>query len=296
VGSLCLGSFVWGNGTALLGGGARINQFKVTETVGTTTTTTSTTQATSSFPVNGDVTPYGMATDANDAPGDLYVEGSTPSSLALVAQDDVVITNSLSASNPPSNAVEVVAQNNVRVYHPVGCTSTDGGLLAATTAGFCPNDVTGLYSGVLATAARPDQQYANLAADQKNGAPLTDLAIHAAVFALGNASTNCPEPTGGGGFCGGEFTTDNYNRGDGLGTLTVTGGVYMAHHGPVGQEWEVSDTSGQTSRPYSGYHLTLQYQDLTAAITAITANAVVPLTEVSSSVWRIVSISQGTAS
>jgi hypothetical protein len=166
--------------------------------------------------------------------------------------------------------------------------------LAATTFGFCPNDITGLYNGVLPAAARPDQQYTNLAGDFSGSTPatLTNLHITADVYALGSASTSCPQPSGGGGFCGGEFTTDNYDRASGLGTLTVTGGVYMAHHGPVGQEWEIYDTSGQSSRPYSGYDFTVKFQNLSTLLDAVsTVSGVLTTTTSSSSVWRIISVS-----
>jgi len=250
VAGVCLGAKVWGNGAAILGAGLSFPQFQMTETVKKTTATTSTTAATSQFPIATDITPYAMATGATSAPGDLYLEGTATASMALVAQNDVVVTNSLVPSSA-SSGLEVIAQNNVRAYHPVKCTSVDASAIAATTSGFCPDDITGLYSGVLATAARPDQQYTNLAPS------VTNMNITAAVFALGNAPSTlvCPRPSSGG-ICGGEITSDNYNRGVGLGTLTVTGGAFMAHHGPVGQEWEIAASTGQTSRPYSGYQYT----------------------------------------
>jgi hypothetical protein len=287
--AVCVGQG-WGDGSGLLGGGLSISQFKVTETVNTTTVTTTTTDATSKFPITGDVTPYGAGM-TTAGPGDLYVEGTSATTLALVAQNDVVITNTLKPADVTNNALEVVARNDVRVYHPVSCKSTDSTAIAATTAGFCPNDITGLYSGVLATADRPDQQYTNLA-----GTALNNLTINAAIFALGNATSSCPQPSAGGGYCGGEFTADNYNRGSSLGTVTVVGGIYMAHHGPVGQEWEIADTTGQTSRPYSGYQLTDRYQNLGPAIAA-SANVakVLATTTVTSSLWRIVSVSTGTS-
>jgi hypothetical protein len=205
--------------------------------------------------------------------------------MALIAQNDVVVTNSLAASGA-TNGLEIIAQNNVRAYHPVKCTSVDTTAVAATTVGFCPNDITGLYSGVLATAARPDQQYTNLAPS------VTDLGITAAIFALGNAPTTlvCPRPSSGG-ICGGEITTDNYNRGNALGTLTVTGGAYMAHHGPVGQEWEIAATAGQSSRPNSGYQYTGKYLNLAAALAGF--STILQTTSTSPFYWRVLSVSTG---
>jgi hypothetical protein len=281
----CVGTKVWGNGSPLLGGGLSIPQFQMIETVKAATATTSTTLASSQFPIATDVTPYAMPASATSGPGDLYVEGTATASMALIAQNDVVVTNSLAASGA-TNGLEIIAQNNVRAYHPVKCTSVDTTAVAATTVGFCPNDITGLYSGVLATAARPDQQYTNLAPS------VTDLGITAAIFALGNAPTTlvCPRPSSGG-ICGGEITTDNYNRGNALGTLTVTGGAYMAHHGPVGQEWEIAATAGQSSRPNSGYQYTGKYLNLAAALAGF--STILQTTSTSPFYWRVLSVSTG---
>ena len=211
--NLCLGSKVWGNGTALAGSGLSIPQFTMTETVKGATATTTTTLAASQFPIATDVTPYAMPSTSASGPGDLYVEGTATASMALIAANDVVVTNSL-APNSATYGLEIIAQNNLRAYHPVTCTSVDAAAIAATTVGFCPNDITGLYSGVLATAARPDQQYTNLSPSVAN------LTIHGVIFALGipQSSVSCPQPPQGGGVCGGEFTVDNYSRGDSVGT------------------------------------------------------------------------------
>jgi hypothetical protein len=233
-----------------------------------------------------DVTQYAMATDANNAPGDLYVEGTSNIPLALTADNDVVITNSLAPSSSAAG-IEVIAKDNVRVYHPVSCVATD----STTTVGFCPNDITGLYTGVLASGARPDQQYTNLRTD------LGNLNINAAVFALGTATStlSCPQPTGATtATCDGEFTVDNYNRGDSIGTtplgaVTVTGTLSQVHHGAVGQEWEIPNSTGQTSRPYSGYQLNIKYQNLQTVLSPFTS--LLNTTSSTSSQWRVVSVS-----
>jgi hypothetical protein len=279
---LCVGTPVWGNGTPLLGGGTSVPQFQVTDTVNTSAVTTSSTPATSQFPIAGDVTPYAMASSSTSAPGDLYVEGTATASMALIAQNDVVITSGLGTASS-SNGLEIIGQNNVRVYHPVGCVSTDPTALAATTAGFCPNDITGLYKGVLPTAARPDQQYTNLVTP-------ANLNVTGLIFALGNAPSTVPCPRfGTNGICGGEVTTDNYNRGNALGTLMITGGTYMAHHGPLGQEWEIPATAGQSSRPYSGYQYTGQYLNLASALSAF--STILKTTSSTPFYWRIISVS-----
>jgi hypothetical protein len=323
---LCVnvGNYVWGNGTALLGGGQSIAQFKTTFTVKKTTTTTTTVAATSTFPNMADVTQYqigfdntGNASNSRDTfgvngPGDLYVEGSVGHTMAFVADDDVVVTGatgptgtnpsspSSTGANPdatgsasPSAALELVARDSVRVFHPVKCKLTDATAIATTDPGFCPNDITGLYSSVLPDGAWPYQQYVNMRTD------LAGFTIHAAVFALGNSSAHitCPQPPDGGGVCGGEFTTDNYNRGISLGYVTVIGTLAMAHHAPVGQEWELSDVAGHTSRDYSGYQLAEQYRNNKSLFAQATDVAnVLHTRSVTSSLWHILSISTGTAS
>ena len=284
----------WGDGGLLglgLVAGSTIPQFKVTVTAKTTTTVTTTTQATSTFPSMSDVTQYQMGNSGTfgaSGPGDLYVEGNAGHTLALVAQNDVIVTNNLATTDSSSYAVEVVAQNDVRVYHPVSCLITNAAMIADTSPGFCPDDITGLYSTVLAPANRPDQQYVNMRTD------LAGLTIKGAVFALGNAPAHitCPQPPNGGGVCGGEFTTDNFSRGSALGQITVIGSLAMAHHAPVGQEWDVADSSGQTSRPYSGYQLAEQYQNLKAIFAGVgDVNSILSITSSTSDHWHILSVS-----
>ncbi|MDT4926990.1 MAG: hypothetical protein QOG01_4703 [Pseudonocardiales bacterium] len=291
-----LGNYVWGNGTALLGGGQSVAQFKVSFTAQKTVTTTTTTAATSTFPSMSDVTQYQLGqsgTFGASGPGDLYVEGTASHTMGLVAQGDAVLTGPLTPTDTATAALEVVGQDNVRVYHPVKCKNTNSSAIAATSAGFCPNDITGLYSSVPPTGTRPDQQYVNMRGD------LADLTFHAAIFALGNddAHITCPQPPNGGGVCGGEFSVDNYNRGAALGYLTDVGTVAMAHHAPVGQEWDIADTSGQTSRPYSGYQMAQQYQNIKALLSsAVDVGSVLHTTSSTSAAWHILSISSGPGS
>jgi len=296
--SVCLnlGNYVWGNGSALLGGGLSIPQFKVTFKVVTVNTTTTVTPSVSAFPNTADVTQYAMGTAGTfgaSGPGDLYIEGTSANTMAFVAQDDVVVTGNLTASSPTTQAVEVVAQNNARIYHPVKCVSTDASMIATTTVGFCPDDLTGLYNTVLPNGMRPDQQYTNMRTD------LAGLTINGALFALGNAPAKftCPAQPTTTGICGGEFSVDNYNRGDStaggsLGTLTINGTVAMAHHAALGEEWDILDTAGQSSRPYSGYNFSERYQNLKNALTTVSdVSGVLSTVTSSSSLWHIVSTS-----
>jgi len=297
LGGLCLlgGSVIgnqWGSDSTA---GASTPQFTVTVTNQTASLTSAGSVGKSYFPSMQDVTQYAVGpggANGTTGPGDLYVEGTAASTISLVAQDDVVVTGSVQPSTNNA-AVQLVALDNARVYHPVKCTSTDTSAIASTTAGYCPNDITGLYSGVPAAADRPDQQYANLR--DSGSTSLSDLTIGAAVFAIGGTTPSalCPLWSGAG-TCGGEFSVDNYNRGSGLGTLTVQGTLVMEHHGPVGREWEITDTTGQTSRPHSGYQLDLQYQNLQTLLAANSSIAGVVTTQsTSSALWHLVSISTG---
>jgi hypothetical protein len=242
-----------------------------------------------------DVTQYSIGGSSNSpstfggsGPGDLYVEGTLNHTMALVAANDFLITGPLAPSDIINQALEIVGRNDVRVYHPVSCVDTLAADIAGTSAGFCPNDITGLYTTVPPAGERPDQQYVNMRPD------LAGLAINAAIFALGNSdgSITCPQPPGGGGICGGDFIVDNYNRGAPLGHLAETGVLAMAHHAPVGQEWEISDASGQSSRPYSGYQMSQRYQNLSAAIKPVSeVSGVLNTQSTSSSRWHVVSVS-----
>lgn len=286
----------WGDGNNTSGG--YVPQFQVTITQTTYSNFAQGASAVSSFPSMSDVTQYQMgtinpngqgqtSTFGQSGPGDLYIEGTATNTMAIVASDDVVVTNALGPTDPTTAALEVISRNDVRVYHPVKCAATDTTLIGYTTPGFCPNDITGLYYGV-ETTGRPDQQYVNLRPD------LASLTITAVIFALGNSASHvtCPQPPNGGGVCGGEFTADNFGRGAALGQLTEIGTIGMQHHAPVGQEWEIPDTTGQTSRPYSGYQMAQQYLNVQGLIQAVSdVNNVIPLTSTVSSLWHIVSIS-----
>ena len=48
--------------------------------------------------------------------------------------------------NPNTDAVDIVAGDNVRNYHPVKCVDQTAADITATDAGWCPNDITGLYT------------------------------------------------------------------------------------------------------------------------------------------------------
>ncbi|MCU1407292.1 MAG: hypothetical protein JWQ43_3595, partial [Glaciihabitans sp.] len=230
---LCVGTWIASPGVAAE------QQIQVTATKTTTATGTITTRV-SAFPLIADRTGYSTTT------GDAYVEGSVSGGLSIAAENNVIVTGDVrqtSGSTPSvpatqvpfftsTDAVVLAAQKNVLLYHPVSCKSVTA--LAATTASYCPNDVTGLYTGGMSSttfdAAHPSRQYLNLLAT-----PVKQ--VDAAIYALN-----------------GSLQLMNYNRGVELGTLKVNGGAFQEHHGVTGVEWETLTTNSAVRRQ-SGYNL-----------------------------------------
>ncbi|SHH61684.1 hypothetical protein SAMN05443575_4200 [Jatrophihabitans endophyticus] len=227
------------------------------------------------FPDPNDVTEYATGTDASgnavgstgaNQPGDLYVDGANKGKLSLVAENDVVVTGDItdpSGYTATSDAVSIVAGKNVRNYHPVKCADQTATDIANTTPGWCPNDITGLYSGSLVTnsgysSAHPAEQYVNLKATG-------DRTIEAAIFALT-----------------GSLRTDNYNRGDAVGNLIVHGGIYQSHRGGNGV---VSGSTGLSGTTLQYTYVDLQRAELPYVPPATSGNYMRP--------WNVVSISAG---
>ncbi len=233
----CLtGSPGWGNSTPQF-------TFTATQSVWAITSPAS---GASYFPDVMDATQYNIGpggATATDAPGDLYVEGDNQGKISLVASNDVVVTGDISdtSTDPSKDGVDIVAGQNVRNYHPVSCVDQTAADLNTTDPGWCPNDISGLYRGVLETngvlnSTHPAMQYDNMTST-------TSRRIDAAVFALS-----------------GSFLTDNYNRGDPLGPLNLNGGLYQSHRGANGVQWEFQ--TYDTKRATSGYSLQYHYVDL----------------------------------
>ena len=249
-------------------------QFTVTVTQSNVTFTPAS-GGSSYFPDTDDVTQYNAGTagsTGSNGPGDLYVEGNNQGKLSLIAQNDVIVTNDLkdTSTDPTADAVDLVAGQNVRNYHPVSCVDQTAADINGTTTGFCPNDITGLYQGAgletngVLSSSHPAMQYTNMT---------TPIArrVDAAIFALS-----------------GSFLTDNYNRGVPLGTLTVNGGLYQSHRGANGTQWEYQ--TSDTKRATSGYSLQYHYVDLQHYGLPYAP----PATGGSNSrVWNVVSISSG---
>ncbi|SOD74774.1 hypothetical protein SAMN05892883_3965 [Jatrophihabitans sp. GAS493] len=216
---------------------------------------------TSNFPVSADRTVYNTyTTDGKYGPGDAYIEGSNSGKLSVIAEDDIIdtgtLTNGGSAAQSYKNgtgATALTAWNNVRIYHPVACKLQTTTYLAATDAGFCPNDTTGLYTyntlKALLGSNHPSAQYVEVRPD------LSKIDINAAIFALGSTLSSSGME--------GSFTTDNPDKGSfgaNGGSANVFGGVYQLHRGTNGTQWERTTTTDNT--PPSGYDVSYNYVDL----------------------------------
>jgi len=192
------------------------------------------------FPLPGDRAAY------DPAAGDVYIDGELDGSLSIVAENDIVVMGDLTQANThviegdtdpdtftSGDALALVANRDVSVYHPVACTSANNDKITATSAGFCPNDLTGLFDILsIDDPNHPSRQYHDLASG--------DRQIDAAIYALG-----------------GSFALANHDKGTDLGTLHLNGAVYQEHRGAMGVEWAI--TRDQHTRPRSGYALDYTY-------------------------------------
>ena len=206
-----------------------------------------------------------VALPSGTSKGDITVTGDLTADGALAANST---TNDFGENgakqNSSAGALALVATNDVVVKHDVTCADTSQSIGTVSDFTYCPNDVTGLYTtsqansyvsastGVL-KSGHPARQYCNTSGNTACGtsssacdsSTSTARTIDAAIFALN-----------------GSFRTANFNRGCALGVLKVVGGIYQSHRGPLGQEWEISSSSGASARPFSGYRLNLQYESL----------------------------------
>jgi hypothetical protein len=261
-----------------------------------------------SFPNSNDRTQYPMwDTLKTSAPGDVYIEGTgITAPLSVVAAHDVVVTGKLTTSGTTTvnsttgeteyntgGAVALVADNNARIYHPVSCTVTPD---STTSAGWCPNDITGLYSGLESggtlMSTHPAMQYCNLTAATTGGATANNTGNTGSSRCSGTLTATGTGPANeidGVVFAlGGSLLSDNYNRAVAMSSVTVDGGVYQLHRGATGEQWETQSSDG--TRAGSGYTLQDNYVDMLRAslpfVPSFTSGT-------SGRVWNVVSITDG---
>lgn len=166
--------------------------------------------------------------------GDAYIQGQLTGEMTIVAEHDIVATNDLTYTNTNVNTttdgLALVADHDVRIYRPMTC--TDNGDVGKTTGGFCPNDLTGVYTSALSWPLPTN--YPALKYTPDNAPSMTGTAtgsgtgtLYATIFTLR-----------------GSFMIDNWYRG-GIGTsANIWGGLYQYHRGPTSLPYQ--------GRPYQG--------------------------------------------
>lgn len=220
----------------------------------TTYTALSPVNSTSRFPwfgsggytdMNNDITQY------YNGYGDAYVEGTLTGSMSIVAEHDIVITNNLDYNNEnlttTTDGLALVANHDVRIYRPMTC--TDNGTAGQTTGGYCPNDLTGVYTTPLSWPL--PNNYPSLKYQRDNAPAMGDNAtIYATIFTL----QGC-------------FMVDNFYRGGIGSSAAIYGGLYQQHRGPTSLPYQGRPYQGSTTK-MPGITLSYTYDNMRAGQTA----------------------------
>ncbi|MFL6162253.1 MAG: hypothetical protein ACJ74U_08490 [Jatrophihabitantaceae bacterium] len=213
--------------------------------------------------------------------GDVYVEGTTNANVSLVAEHDIVITNDLTYGDKvdtttTSYGLSLIATHNVRIYRPMTCTYD--GTLGATSAGFCPNDYSGVWTDNLSWPV--PNNYPSYMYKPDNAPSMTNTGtgmIYSAIFTLR-----------------GSFMADNFYRGAiGYG-ITVYGGLYQYHRGATSLPYQGRPYQGSTTK-MPGIAVTYNFDNLRAG-QAVNGGLRVPYIpppdgRLTNNTWNVVSIS-----
>ncbi|MDQ1743184.1 MAG: hypothetical protein QOE23_1523 [Pseudonocardiales bacterium] len=225
---------------------------------------------------DSDVTPY------YHGYGDVYVDGKTNGNVTIVAEHDIVVTNDLTYNNPTvtstSDGLALIATHNVRIYRPMTC-ATDG-TLGVTSPGYCPNDLSGVYTDNLSwpvASNYPSYMYTPSAAPAMfNGGTGS---LYATVFALR-----------------GSFMADNFYRG-GIGYgINIYGGLYQYHRGATSLPYQGRPYQGSGTK-MPGISVTYNFDNMRAG-QALNGGLRVPYIpppdgRLTSNTWNVISISTG---
>jgi hypothetical protein len=240
---------------------------------------------------NNDITPY------YNWYGDAYVQGTLKGEMTLVAQHDIVVTNDLEYSNKnltsTTDGLALIADHDVRIYRPMTC--TDNGTAGATTGGYCPDDLTGVYNTTLSWPLPTNY-------------PSTKYVPDNAPSMTGTASgSNTPVPGGAQGNTDlyatvftlqGCFMIDNFYRGTNGASANIYGGLYQQHRGPTSLPYQGRPFQGSTTK-MPGVVLNYTYDNMRAGQTANGGLRVpwIPSPQNrpsgSTKTWNVVSISTG---
>ncbi|MEO7263033.1 MAG: hypothetical protein ABI047_17530 [Jatrophihabitantaceae bacterium] len=214
--------------------------------------------------------------------GDVYVAGQITGNLSVVSEHDIVITNDLtynsSSVSSTSDGIGLIANHNVRIYRPMTC-ATDGAL-GATTAGYCPNDLSGAYTDNLTWPVAnnyPSHTYVpNNAPSMTNGG---SGLIYSTVFTLR-----------------GSFMADNFYRGAIGSGITIYGGLYQYHRGATSMPYQGRPYQGSGTK-MPGISVTYNYDNMRAGQAANGGLRVPyippPDGRLTSNTWNVISISTG---
>ncbi|HEX8080896.1 MAG TPA: hypothetical protein VF557_11840 [Jatrophihabitans sp.] len=214
--------------------------------------------------------------------GDVYVQGQVSGNLSVVAEHDIVITNDLTYSNSSvtntSDGMAMIANHNVRIYRPMTC-ATDG-TAGATTAGYCPNDLSGVYTDNLSWPLvnnYPSHMYVpNNAPSMTNGG---NGLIYSTVFTLR-----------------GSFIADNFFRGAIGHGITIYGGLYQYHRGATSMPYQGRPYQGSNTK-MPGISVTYNFDNMRAG-GAVNGGLRVPYIpppdgRLTSNTWNVISVSTG---
>lgn len=159
---------------------------------------------------------YAYRTAANNACGNLEVQGNYSVSVTFNAENDIIVTGSLTrpSGNPPDPDVllGLIANNFIRVYHPVDC-----GSHGCNYRDTCTNAADSGVPVAFPQPVPPPVPAPIPLKPVKLTAP-GSITIDAAILSLHHS-----------------FITDNYFCGQNLGTLTVRGAIAQQFRGPVGR-------------------------------------------------------------
>jgi hypothetical protein len=239
--------------------GALVDTPVVTGTVNTSSATGADATTVAAWPWVGNVSDY---TDPNNDitqyrpnHGDVYIEGTLKGQLTVVAEHDIVATKSLTYSNTDlsttTDGLALVADHDVRVYRPMACAKSDdpskmpSGSQKRTTWGYCPNDLTGVFTTPLAWPLPTNQPSTAYVPDNAPAMP-DGGSIYATIFTLRGA-----------------FLADNFYRGASGKAATVYGGLYQYHRGPTSLPYQGRPYQGSTTK-MPGVVLTYNYDNMRA--------------------------------
>jgi hypothetical protein len=212
--------------------------------------------ATANFPWFGAQTGSHVYTDPNsdvtqyyNGYGDVYVEGQLKGNMSIVAEHDILLTNDVTYSNSTlattTDGLALVANHDVRIYRPMTC--SDDGTAGQTSAGYCPNDLIGVFTSPLSWPL-PTNFPANRYVPDNAPSMASDGSgqIYATIFTLR-----------------GSFMVDNFYRGNIGVPANVSGGLYQYHRGATSMPYQGRPYQGSTTK-MPGMTLTYTYDNMRA--------------------------------